>query len=333
MKWNIAAPFFKSTDSIWIDNQIHEGLSFQKIPHTTEAQSWHSRKSNITGLRGWAAYWGQAKRTLATPSDGIITVFPQLAVMAGLQMKLARDDRPLIAWCFNLGACYPGLKQKLSKAALEPVSKFIVHSTAEVAAYSTWLNLPREKFVFVPLQRGDFPIEEEEETEDPFILSIGSAKRDYATFFKAVERLGYKTVVIASELAIQGLTVPDNVTVLHNISHADCRRYAQKARINVVPINNNKTASGQVTVIEAMKFGRPVIASSCIGTVDYINHGVDGILVEPASVDELSATIDALWHDANLRKSLGAAAKETADKKFSDKAAAEALKQALIEVS
>src|SRR5690606_18759556 len=123
---------------------------------------------NMTGAQGWARYWGQAKRALAAPGDGVITVFPQLPVMAGTHMRFSRDDRPLVAWCFNLGACYPGLKQKLSKIALGRVSKFIVHSTAEIDAYSNWLNLPREKFVFVPLQRGDFPIEEAEETEEPF---------------------------------------------------------------------------------------------------------------------------------------------------------------------
>lgn len=334
MKWNIAAPFFQSKDSTWIDDQIDDKhLEFQKIPRTTESQSWHSRKSNMTSAKGWLTYWSQAKRALKTPGDGLITVFPQLPVMAGLQMKLSRDDRPLIAWCFNLGACYPGLKQQLSKMTLERVSKFIVHSTAEIDSYSNWLELPREKFVFVPLQRGDFPIEETEDTKDPFVLSVGSAKRDYATFFKAIERLNYKAVVIASELAIKGLKVPDNVKVLHNISHADCRRYVQRARINVVPINNNQTASGQVTVIEAMKFGRPVIASKCIGTVDYVNHGVDGLLVEPASTEELGNAIETLWRDANLRQRLSLAAKETADQKYSDKAAAESLKQILLDVS
>lgn len=334
MKWNIAAPFFQSADSSWIDNHIYDkSLEFQKVPRTAESQSWHTRKSSMTGAKGWIAYWTQANQALKTPGDGLITVFPQLAVMAGSRMRLSHDDRPLIAWCFNLGACYPGLKQKLSKIALKRVSKFIVHSTAEVEAYSTWLSLPSEKFMFVPLQRGDFPIEEAEETQDPFILSIGSAKRDYATFFKAVERLGYKTVVIASELAIQGLKVPDNVTVLHSISHADCRRYAQRARINIVPINNNKTASGQVTVIEAMKFGRPVIASRCIGTVDYINSGKDGILVEPRSAEELGEAIETLWQDSNLRRRIASAAKDTADREYSDKAAAVALEKVLREVS
>lgn len=333
MKWNIAAPFFQSPDSVWIDNYIYDkDLVFEKIPRTVDFQSWHTRKSNTTGAKEWLRYWSQAKRTLTSPCDGLITVFPQLPVMAGLQMRFSHDDRPLVAWCFNLGACYPGLKQKLSRLALARVSKFVVHSTAEIYTYSNWLNVPCEKFAFVPLQRGDLPIEETEDTEDPFVLSIGSAKRDYATFFEAIGRLGYRTVVIASELAIKDQRIPDNVQVLHNLSHADCRRYVQRARINVVPINNNKTASGQVTVIEAMKFGRPVIASKCIGTVDYINHGVDGILVEPASVEDLSEAIETLWQDVNFRQRLSISAKDTADRKYSDQAAAESLGRILREM-
>lgn len=332
MKWNIAAPFFRSENSIWIDDCITDGsLVFEKIPRPTETQSWHSRKTTMTGLKGWAGHWKHAKLALSTPSDGIITLFPQLPVVSGLQMSIRGDERPLIAWCFNLGACYPGIKQKLSKLALSRVSKFIVHSTAEVESYSAWLGLPPEKFVFVPLQRGQFKIEEEEESEDPFILSVGSAKRDYTTLFKAVEPLGYKTIVIASELAIQNLKVPKNVSVLHNIPHEECRRYVQRARINIVPIDNDQTASGQVTVIEAMKFGRPVIASKCIGTIDYVSSGEDGILVEPKSVEELTAQIERLWSDSNLRRQLGQAAKTTADNRYSDNAAGESLRRILME--
>lgn len=330
MKWNIAAPFFHSETSKWIDDHINDpSLEFEKTPRPNEAQSWHSRRSSVTGLKGWMSYWAHAKKAVSLPSDGLITLFPQLPVMSGIQMQLKGDDRPLIAWCFNLGACYPGVKQRLSRIALGRVSKFIVHSTAEIESYSRWLNLPREKFVFVPLQRGDFKIEENEDTEDPFVLSIGSAKRDYATFFRAIEPLGYKTIVIASELALNGLNIPKNVTVLHNVSHEECRRYVQRARINVVPIDNNQTASGQVTVIEAMKFGRPVIASKCIGTVDYVNDGIDGILVEPKSEEELAAQIKNLWLDADLRMKLSNAAKATADGHYSDKAAAESLRQIL----
>ena len=330
MKWNIAAPFFQSDQSSWIDDHINDAdLEFKKIPRPAETQSWHNRKSKVTGFDGWVNYWTHAKQALAHPSDGLITLFPQLPAMSGLQMRLLKDDRPLVAWCFNLGACYPGIKQHLSKFALNRVSKFVVHSTAEIDSYSTWLGLPREKFIFVPLQRGDFKLEETEENEKPFILSIGSAKRDYQTFFKAIEPLGYETIVIASEVAVKGLKIPKNVTILNNISHAECRRYVQRARISVVPIANNQTASGQVTVIEAMKYGRPVIASKCIGTVDYVNHGVNGILVEPSSAEELAEQIKNLWQNSDKRTKLSEAAKETADTCYSDKAAAESLKNIL----
>jgi glycosyltransferase involved in cell wall biosynthesis len=39
------------------------------------------------------------------------------------------------------------------------------------------------------------------------------------------------------------------------------------------PIDNNQTASGKVTVIEAMRYGRPVIATDCIGTSKMVLMG------------------------------------------------------------
>jgi glycosyltransferase involved in cell wall biosynthesis len=332
MKWNILAPFFNSSNSTWIDDHLDDpSLDFEKIRIPSSYKSWHTQKSSVTGLKSWAEHWKHAQSGLAQPCDGIITLFPQLAVMTGLQMRLRRDKRPLIAWCFNLGACYPGIKQKLSKFSLDNVSKFIVHSSAETQYYSDWLQLPKNRFLFVPLQRGELPLEFAEEREEPFVLSIGSAKRDYATFFQAVGRLGYKTVVIASKWSVEGLSIPDNVTVLNNLSHAECRRYVQRARLNIVPIDNNQTASGQVTVIEAMRYGRPVIATDCIGTEDYIKDGVDGLLVKAKSVESLSGAIERLWNDEALRIQIGRSAQRTAEERFSDQAAAKSLRSILLE--
>jgi glycosyltransferase involved in cell wall biosynthesis len=330
MKWNIAAPFFQGSNATWIDDHVQDpDLKFIKIVRPVKQASWHSKNSKVTGLDTWLGHWSHAKIALNEPSDGLITLFPQLPTVAGLQKTLNRDNRPLIAWCFNLGECYPGLKQSLSKIALKKVSAFIVHSRAEIQAYADWLNFPYDRFEFVPLQRGNLPIEFSEETNEPFILSMGSAKRDYATLFGAVKKLGYKTLVIASPWALQNLEVPKNVRILSNLSHAECREYVQKALINVVPINNNKTASGQVTVIEAMKYARPVIATECIGTVDYIQSGKNGLLVPPGSVDALASAIEELWNNASFRTQLGTDAKRTAEENYSDSATAMHLRRIL----
>lgn len=335
MRFSVVAPFFAHPESSWIVDHVKgPELEFIKYPSPTAERSWHQRNSAVTPLEDWKCHWQHSKRALSDPdADGIITVFPQLAATAATQMRLHRDKRKQIAWCFNLGQCYPGLKQKISRVAMKNVDRFIVHSTAEIDAYAQWLNLPREQFSFVPLQRGALKREFAEDLEQPFVLSLGSAKRDYRTFFSAVEKLGYPTVVIASEAAVSGLRPPPNVTILSNLSRAKCREYIQKARINVVPIDNDKTASGQVTVIEAMVYGTPVIATSCIGTVDYIHDGSDGLLVPAKNIDALADAIEKVWEDRAYRANLASLAQEIAKTKYSDSGAAQALTRIIREIS
>ncbi|WP_420369712.1 glycosyltransferase [Curtobacterium sp. L1-20] len=61
---------------------------------------------------------------------------------------------------------------------------------------------------------------------------------------------------------------------------------------------------GQV-VVEAMAAGRPVVASSAGGPAEIITDGVDGLLVEPGSVDALEAAMRQTVLDADLRQALG----------------------------
>ena len=150
---------------------------------------------------------------------------------------------------------------------------------------------------------------------------MGSANRDYQTFFDAVERTGIRTIVVASHRCIAGLSIPSNVQILSSRTQEECHRLAQKARLNVVPLIERVTAAGQVTIVEAMRMRRPVIATRCAGSEDYIDHGRTGMLVEPHSVGDLADKINQLWRDEELRDSLASEAGRHAEEHFSDEAA------------
>src|SRR4051794_39566571 len=182
--WSVVAPFFHGgSRDRWIDDFItDERWAFRKIP-LRSVDDWHSRASRATGVAQWLEYWDQARRAL--PASGVITVFPQPALAAALLKKLRRSAAPIIAWCFNLGEHPQSLKRLTARAAFKSVDRFIVHSSGEVPKVAGLLSIPRDKIEFVPLQRAPIPIEAEEDTESPFIVAMGSANRDYRTFFKA----------------------------------------------------------------------------------------------------------------------------------------------------
>jgi len=63
--------------------------------------------------------------------------------------------------------------------------------------------------------------------------------------------------------------------------------------------------------LEAMEFGKPVIATNVGGTPEIIKDGVNGILVPPGDAERLCEAIERLFRDEELRKRLGSKGKET----------------------
>lgn len=70
-----------------------------------------------------------------------------------------------------------------------------------------------------------------------------------------------------------------------------------------------------LVIVEAMASGLPVITSRVAGAADLIIDGVNGILLrEPSDVNDLTAKIELLISNAELRKTMGKCARETAEK-------------------
>jgi glycosyltransferase involved in cell wall biosynthesis len=74
-------------------------------------------------------------------------------------------------------------------------------------------------------------------------------------------------------------------------------------------------AFGRVTA-EALKCGRPVIASRSGGTPEIITDGEDGLLFDPGDAAALAAAVDRLAHDRGLLRTLSRAALERSADRF-----------------
>ena len=325
MDWLVLSPFVKTTEPGWlmpfIDGQVH---STRQIPALYE----HDRSRAVSSGRQWLDYFGHAwqgfTQTFSKRPTGIVTAFPQLAVTVALLKKLSgRKNVPLIAWCFNLAQPYGGIKGKLARFCLPAVDLFVVHSRAEIEIYSNWLQLPRERFVFVPLS-AELPAGDTwaEQLDEPYIVALGTANRDYALLAEAAGQLGYKTIIVAGPHATAHIHPPPCVSFRSGLTLEQCHQLALHSRINVIPIADVHAPSGQVTVIESMMRGVPLVATACAGTNDYIEDGIDGILVAPKDVAAMVSALRTLWENAALRQTLSQVARQASLEKFSFPAAA-----------
>ena len=77
-----------------------------------------------------------------------------------------------------------------------------------------------------------------------------------------------------------------------------------------------------LVIIEAMASGLPVITSRVAGAADLIIDGVNGLLLRaPSDVNDLAAKIELLLSNAELRKTMGERARETAEELSWDRVA------------
>ncbi|NEQ24649.1 MAG: glycosyltransferase family 4 protein [Microcoleus sp. SIO2G3] len=335
MHWTVVAPFIREqSDSQWltpfVPGQRHQ---FRCIPRQGSTINWHDAALPVTGRDEWLRLWNQSQEAVKAKQGGIITVFPQLAATVGLQQRFSLKRFPVIAWWFNVGTCYSGLKAWLACNSLKDINRFIVHTSSEREIYSQWLGLPLERFEFVPLQVPEIPVTYKEETTHPFILATGSACRDYPLLFEAVKKLNIRAVVVSGPRALAGLSVPPQVETPFGLERQEILRLGQEARINVVPMTEEGPTAGTRAIVEAMRMGRAVIATRRSGIEDYIKDGKTGILVEPNSLDDLVQAINKLWNDQELRDRIGQAAARYTAENCSDEAAGAAMGRILDQVA
>lgn len=94
------------------------------------------------------------------------------------------------------------------------------------------------------------------------ILAIGrDPGRDYATLFQAIKDLPVKAKVICDPKNVADLTIPFNVDISYSVSYLEVRQAYWESKIVVIPTQKN-SVSGQITFLEALACGKPVIAAN-----------------------------------------------------------------------
>lgn len=97
--------------------------------------------------------------------------------------------------------------------------------------------------------------------------------------------------------------IKERIMFLNNLDYADLDKYYQKASVVVFP--SMSPESFGLVGIEAMSFGRPVVAFDVGGPREWLVDGETGFLVKRGDVKELSLRIEQLLEDTSLAKRMG----------------------------
>ena len=219
----------------------------------------------------------------------------------------------------------PGLKWKLKRAIrrffYRNVDRFVVYSTEERRLWAEYLNYAPSRFSTILfasniLDPGRYP-DGLFLPEGKYGFAAGRSGRDYKTFFEAIRGMNYPFVVVSDKASIQGLEIPENVKLYCDIPWTEYIELLKDAAFTVVPLYDWQRSTGQVVILEGYAFGKPTVATRCIGTVDYVFEGETGFTAAPYQPPALQEAIQKLIDSDENRRQMGKNALERALRQFS----------------
>ena len=142
---------------------------------------------------------------------------------------------------------------------------------------------------------------------DDYILFVGreSAVKGIDVLLEAYKGLSdlAPLVLMIAEFGKTSKHYPEGVTVVRNAPHAQVMAAWMHCAVGVVP-SILPEAFGQVAV-EAMIWGKPVVASAIGGLPEVVIDGESGLLVEPGNVSALRGALRILLLDPARRAQMG----------------------------
>lgn len=148
---------------------------------------------------------------------------------------------------------------------------------------------------------------------DLTVLSVGKdLARDYATFAKAVAALGVRCDIVGLERNVEQVRLPSNVTFRSRLRDAELRRLYAAAGCIVLPQRREDylfgtEAGGLTALVEAMAMGKAIVATDRAVLRDYVDDGVEALLVPPEDPAALREAILRVLGDDGLARRMGAA--------------------------
>ena len=291
-------------------------------------------KSYGTGRKG-NMILGLHAAFVARNHDIITTHGPWVTLFTAFFMKALRTKKPLLAFTFNHGngIFFTGVFLWLARLVLPSVDLFVTHSNYERQLLSEKYGIPIEKILFThwavaPPELGRNKVDYVSDEEN-FVCCIGRNNRDLKTFLEAVRKTGIRAVLICRANQVDELDIPESVVLRTDVSLAECEGVMEKAMASIIPLIDNSTGAGHMTIVTSLHYGTPVIATNSPVLTDYIIEGKTGSLVEPRSSDDLVCKIQSLRDDPSLRADLRKSSLKFAKENLSEAHAADFLAQVL----
>ncbi|MGC9202097.1 MAG: glycosyltransferase family 4 protein [Thermoproteota archaeon] len=230
----------------------------------------------------------------------------------------------------------PNNRKDLYRAVLMNSFKIVSVSEALVDEASSWLKIPREKFVVIP--NGVDPdlfkpspenssIKNKYNVDGPLVLYVGRLWYNKGLHLLLLAFKSVVQTIESAKLLVVGdgplrnelvnvarrLNLMNNVVFVGEVDNKELPNYYNSCDVFALP----SVFEGQgIAALEAMSCGKPVVAFNVGGIPEVVEDGKTGFLVKPYSIKDFSESIIKLLKDPGLRKAMGIEGRKVAEQKF-----------------
>ena len=277
-------------------------------------------------------------RTRKSPYDLVVAWGGQNGFpYALLRSIVSQTQPPLIILSFNLQGVLSHFLG-LARFGMRSVSRVVVFTPSEVEQYQRTLSLAPEAISYCPHgwydpMRWYVPGETQESKalaqNGRFIFASGRSYRDYATLARAVEGTEVCVKVSSRPFNLTGFDLPKNMESMGWLDYRVAQDYIYESSFYVVPLQNINFAGGDSSLLQAMSFGKAVVATRAPSTETYLEHGQTGLLVEPGDVEGMRKAILDLWRNPDEAMRMG----KEARRRFEENHTMEKLAQRVYDIA
>jgi len=321
--------YYPDDGKYWFFRQFAEEWSVDVL----DAASWYYWASEERFLR---FYLGQGLQALRHVNryDLVFAFGSQSAVaLLGTLRCLGLPHPPVVvddAGCLNAGHPEKRLSFQATRWALEDTAAVIWHATASRELCTRACPRLAARGTFVPLGINDHEFLSTPTHDGGYALCTGYAQRGWPTLLDAWRSLpGVPLKLLGAPLRQAGL--PPGVTVLPRMSFPDYRDLVAGARVVVLPVPDGWASWGQMTLLQAMALGKPVVVTQTKPVRDYLSDEWC-VPVPPEDPAALAQGVQSLWNDPCSRDRLGKAARQAVTERFSERQMARRFEDLLLRV-
>lgn len=171
------------------------------------------------------------------------------------------------------------------------IRKIIVFSESEVKHYSSLFGVRENMFTAVRLAIEDTTNRIPRKKPGEYFLSAGRSNRDYP-FLIAAWRPEYGKLKIVCD-TLHGRVDTDGIEYLDDCYGDAYMELLAGCYAVVISLDNEEISSGQLVMLQALMYGKPVIITRNKTVLEYLADGEDGYII-PKDPSQLGEAVEAV---------------------------------------